>query len=674
LDKKTVASKVEIPVMQCFDNNYVIPAAVSFYSMLENANPKYFYKLFVLHSDITVQNQQKLTKLVRSFPYADLEFIEMSNRFNDVWESMTNTDHLSKEVLYKLITPHIFEQYDKLIITDVDVVFLGDIAPSYHALDQQPDAYFAGVRQINPDKSFLRPYYEGYKQAFSPIEYEQIKVCGGYLVANLKKLREDNMPDVFISYLKNNSDRLLQAEQDVINFCCRSKQISMLPLNYVVCSYMYDICTSLDITASDPYYTFKEMQDAMDHPIQLHYATKTKPWNTPDATKAQIWYDYLNKTEFAEDFTMKNLFENAKPDVVPCRLLFPAVAEEAPVKVSILVCSYNHEKFIKQTLQSILDQKTEYSYEIIVADDASTDQTQNIIRTFQEKYPDKMKKTILRTQNVGIGVNYYEALCLAEGEYLAICDGDDFWIDEEKLEKQIRFLDANKEYTVACADFRIHNVGQPADQDTDFGIGKYLSNSCGTKEKYNIHDLVFSRFVASCTLVLRWKLKGKVPEFLKEYRVIDFPLTLIHASCGYIKVFPEVMSVYNVHPKSVSNSSQNAVLNDSVKLMAELNQFLEYRIAPLYNEYREALKSTMAVPAPEQKTVEAPQEASVFPTVIFAPPKPTMYQRMERVYANCVPDIGKRAYRVIKRGVKRCYREIVPQGIRNKIASRRKKG
>lgn len=671
MEEKKLVQPVEIPVMHCFDNNYVIPAAVSFYSMLENADPQYNYRLFVLHSDITVQNQQKLTKLVRGFKNADLEFIEMNNRFNDVWDSMPNTDHLSKEVLYKLITPHIFEQYDKLIITDVDVVFLGDISPSYHALDQQSDAYFAGFRQINPDKSFLRPYYEGYKQTFSPIEYEQIKVCGGYLVANLKKLREDNMSDVFISYLKNNSDRLMQAEQDVINFCCRAKQIAMLPLNYVVCSYMYDICTTPDITTSDPYYTFKEMTDAMHHPIQLHYATKTKPWNAPYSTKAEIWYDYLDKTGFAEEFTIKNLYASAKAEPLPCRLLFPNSTEEAPIKVSILVCSYNHERFIKHTLQSIADQKTNYSYEIIVADDASTDRTQQIIREFKKKHPDIMKKTILRTKNVGIGSNYYEALCLAEGEYLAICDGDDYWVDDEKLEKQISFLEANREYTVACADFRIHEVGKPDEEDTEFNITKYLRGSCGMKKKYTIHDLVFSRFIASCTMVLRWKLKNRVPEFLKEYQVIDFPLSLIHASCGFIKVFPEVMSVYNVHPKSISNSAHATVLNDSIRLMAELNQFLGYRITALCNEYMNALKP---VPVPAAApTSQVTQDTTSLTTVEAPVSPPTMYQRLERLYANCMPEIGKQAYRAIKKGVKFCYREIVPQGIRVKIARRRNK-
>lgn len=671
MEQDNCRKPIEIPIMHCFDNNYVVPAAVSFYSMLMNADQQYFYRLFVLHSDITVQNQQKLIKLVRGFKNADLEFVSLNHLFNDVWDSMTNTDHLSKEVLYKLITPYIFKQYDRLIMTDVDVVFLGDIAPSYHVLDDHPDAYYAGVRQINPDKTFLRSYYEGYKKAFSPIEYEQLKVCGGYLVANLKKLREDEMPNVFISYLKNNSERLMQAEQDVINLCCRAKQIAMLPLNYVVCSYAYDICESPDITASDPYYTYKEMVDAMEHPIQLHYATKTKPWNTPDSTKAEIWYNYLKKTGFAEEFEKKKLYETAKTEAVPCRCMFPAAEGKAPVKISVLVCSYNHEKYIAETLQSILDQKTDYSYEIIVADDASTDKTQSIIRSFQKKYPEKMKKALLRTDNVGIGQNYYEALSLAEGEYLAFCDGDDRWCDESKLEKQIGFLEKNQEYTVACSDFFMHEEGKTSKKDNKFNVYGYLQKGPGKKKKYTICDLVRSRFIGSCTLVMRWKLRGRVPEFLKGYQVIDFPLELIHASCGYIKVFSEAMSVHNIHAKSITNSAKEEVLDDSIRLMAEVNQYLGYRITSLFKEYMQICKPPKAAVTAKQDDRAEQIVPDQVPVFVAATQAPTTYQRMERIYANCVPEVVKRIYRTIKRGVKCCYREIIPQGIRRKVSSYR---
>lgn len=660
--------QIEIPVMHCFDDNYVIPAAVSFYSMLTHADKSYFYRLFVLHSDITVQNQKKLRQLVERFDNAVIKFIDMRHQLNDIWDAMPNVDHLAKEVLYKLLAPSLFPQYEKIIITDVDVVFLGDIAPSYKAISAESDVYFAGVRQINPEKTFLRPYYESYQKAFSDIEVQQLKICGGYLVANLKKLREDKMVDVFISYLKNNVLRLLQAEQDVINFCCRDKQVLYLPLNYVVCSYMYDICQEMDICSSDPYYTYAEMKHAMEKPVQLHYATKTKPWNAPDSTKAEIWFEYLNKTEFKSDYQAKWCPEK----VSPLRKSTTNSRSAPPlVKASVLICSYNHENFIEKALESVLNQKTEYSFEVIVADDASTDQTQNIIRTYQKKYPEKMKKCILRSQNVGIGNNYYDALTQVDGEYLAICDGDDCWIDENKLQKQIDFLEANREYTVVCSDFMIHHVGSGAETDKPFDIMQYLKASIGVKNKYTMEDLLYSRFIASCTLMLRWQLAGCVPEFLKAYRVIDFPLELIHATYGYIKVFKEKMAMYNVHPKSISNQSNSDVVNDCIMLVREVNQFLDYSIDGQAKEYLQKIKA-----AEKNMRASAGQTTVNDDTVHTdgnapdnSPAKDkTAYQKLRHIYNQWAPMFLQRTLRLLKRGLFICYKECLPLYLRNHIS------
>ena len=87
MNANAVQQEITIPIMHCFDNNYVIPAAVSFYSMLENANKEYCYKLFVLHNDITYQSRIKLTQIVHGFPNASIEFIDMTDSFKDIWES-----------------------------------------------------------------------------------------------------------------------------------------------------------------------------------------------------------------------------------------------------------------------------------------------------------------------------------------------------------------------------------------------------------------------------------------------------------------------------------------------------------------------------------------------------------------------------------------------------------
>ena len=108
-----------IPIMHCFDNNYTIPASVSFYSMLENASKKYKYKLYVLNTDITYQNKKLLHDVVSKFENASLEFINMDNRFEDLWSNFKYSGYYSKEVLYKLLVPSIFEKYDKIIIISV---------------------------------------------------------------------------------------------------------------------------------------------------------------------------------------------------------------------------------------------------------------------------------------------------------------------------------------------------------------------------------------------------------------------------------------------------------------------------------------------------------------------------------------------------------------------------
>ena len=134
-----------IPVVHCFDNNYVLPAAVAFYSLLENADSKYFYKIYVLHNDITLENQEKLIKNIEKFKNSELIFIDMKNRFLDTWEKLQAKEHYSKEMFYKLLTPSIFREYEKIVLSDVDVIYLDDISKEFLNFDINENFYFAGI-------------------------------------------------------------------------------------------------------------------------------------------------------------------------------------------------------------------------------------------------------------------------------------------------------------------------------------------------------------------------------------------------------------------------------------------------------------------------------------------------------------------------------------------------
>jgi len=302
--------KTEIPIMFCFDKNYVIPAAVTFYSILEHANKEYDYHFYVLHSDINKVQQKKLKETIKEFQdIVTLDFINMEHRFEDIWNKIYQGGHFSKEVTYKILIASIFPQYEKIIVTDVDVVFLGDLSPSYIDFDVNGDYYVGGIKPIGKINSYL----ENYRSKWTDEEIKKLgHICGGYLVANLKKIREDNMEEVFVNSFVENGYRLNQMEQDILNLCCFPK-IKYLPLNYVACSYMWDFYDVEEESFHDENYKDEEIKDAMLHPIQLHYATSIKPWKNVNCTKSEEWFKYITKTLFLEEY-LEQLAKHANID------------------------------------------------------------------------------------------------------------------------------------------------------------------------------------------------------------------------------------------------------------------------------------------------------------------------------------------------------------------------
>lgn len=119
-------------------------------------------------------------------------------------------------------------------------------------------------------------------------------------------------------------------------------------------------------------------------------------------------------------------------------------------KISIVVLTYFHEDYIRRALDTILEQKVDAPYEILIADDASGDRTVEIAEEYRGKYP-QIIRLIQNKKNIGISKNLYNALVLCEGEYIVITAGDDYWIDECKLQKQFTFLENHKEYIAECS-------------------------------------------------------------------------------------------------------------------------------------------------------------------------------------------------------------------------------
>ena len=216
--------------------------------------------------------------------------------------------------------------------------------------------------------------------------------------------------------------------------------------------------------------------------------------------------------------------------------------------VSILCLTYNHEPFICECLEGFLMQKTNFPFEILIHDDASTDKTANIIHEYEAKYPDIIKP-IYQTENqyskrVAITANFQ--LPRAKGKYIALCEGDDYWTDPYKLQKQVDFLEANPEYGLVYSE--INRFYETTKQFENEVFKNILGIHSNTFEDF----LVNAWFVAPCTWVFRKSLIDS-SKFQSGWIVGDLLMLFWFSNQSKVHFLPEVTAVYRVLPKSISH-------------------------------------------------------------------------------------------------------------------------
>lgn len=210
-------------------------------------------------------------------------------------------------------------------------------------------------------------------------------------------------------------------------------------------------------------------------------------------------------------------------------------------KVSIVSITYNHEKFIAQAIDGFLMQKRNFPIEIIIADDASTDSTQQIIRDYAKKYPDIIVP-ILHKKNIGIGENLKRALMTARGTYVAMCEGDDFWTNSDKLQLQAEFLDAHPRHTVCFHPTSVVYEDQSRE-------GYVFPDS---QSGFNLNKLLTANFIHTSSVMYRRSDYSTLPT---DILPLDWYLNLQHAKLGRIGFINKTMSTYRRNPSSVWFSS-----------------------------------------------------------------------------------------------------------------------
>jgi glycosyltransferase involved in cell wall biosynthesis len=223
--------------------------------------------------------------------------------------------------------------------------------------------------------------------------------------------------------------------------------------------------------------------------------------------------------------------------------------------ISISVVTYQHLNYIKECLDSMLMQETNFQFEILLGEDESTDGTREICIEYAEKYPDKIRLFLHhRENNIKINgnstgrFNFLYNLYNARGKYIALCEGDDYWTDPLKLQKQIDFLEGNEEFGIC-----FHNVAQlnTFDREKDSIIP-------GVKEDtvYSIEDYILSNRTATCSIVFRRELLGEIPSWFYKVPFGDLGLILLimHNSNKKGIVLKDVMGVYRIHEGGIHGS------------------------------------------------------------------------------------------------------------------------
>ena len=221
--------------------------------------------------------------------------------------------------------------------------------------------------------------------------------------------------------------------------------------------------------------------------------------------------------------------------------------------VSICCITYNHESYIRETIEGFLMQKTKFPIEVLIHDDASTDKTADIIREYENKYPDIIKP-IYQFDNKyskGISVSVTYNFPRARGKYIAMCEGDDYWTDPSKLQKQVDFMEVNPDCSLCFHASKSIRNNNP----NDYTLHRPKDIPLHNKFEMKHAILGGGGFMATNSMLFQSKYIQDRPAWMEKTPVGDAPLMLLLASKGKIGYIDEVMSVYRIMSSSTSWSA-----------------------------------------------------------------------------------------------------------------------
>lgn len=204
--------------------------------------------------------------------------------------------------------------------------------------------------------------------------------------------------------------------------------------------------------------------------------------------------------------------------------------------VSVIMITYNQQKYVEQAVRSVMSQRTAFPYELVIADDSSSDSTPDICRRLAEAFPGKIN-LIARTKNLGASANYLDAWSRCRGKYIAICEGDDWWLSPYKLTRQVEYMETHPECTVC-----FHRVANYYPEKHNWSLcGKPASNDFGLEE------LAGGNIITNLSVMYRALPRTAIPDWVLQTPLFDYAMHSLHAANGRIHFMPYTMGAYRKH-------------------------------------------------------------------------------------------------------------------------------
>lgn len=289
-------------------------------------------------------------------------------------------------------------------------------------------------------------------------------------------------------------------------------------------------------------------------------------------------------------------------------------------KVSVAMITYNHERFISQAIESVLMQQTDFPVELVIGEDCSKDGTRAIVVEYAQRYPERIR-LLLPERNLGIMPNFIATLKACNGRYVALCEGDDYWTDPHKLQKQVEFLDAHPECSMCFHE--AHDLW-PDGRKVEY----VRSRQPEIKSFYELEDVVTSHFIPTASTVFRNGLVDvSHPAFL-QVTAGDWMLQVMLAEKGTLAFMDENWSVRRIHPGGVASMATAQSVARHVMLSGHrIDRYLERRLTRLLrpmvtgNLENLCIEVACSAPSPDLAAAEIKQTIDQYTEVLELTPR-----------------------------------------------------